>query len=141
MWKTAVWVALMAVGYRDGDSAKLTQVDEAKLAAAVVANVKEGPMAVVAGLTKGTEMIKTLERSYGAKGIDQKMDLWTQLQFVRWDTKRSALNHVVNFKTLVRRCNKVDMPVNAGQQVTMFATAVGQAYVGQKRSATLLQVC
>ncbi|RYP14730.1 hypothetical protein DL765_006200 [Monosporascus sp. GIB2] len=58
MWKTAVWVALMAVGYRDGDSAKLTQVDEAKLAAAVVANVKEGPMAVVAGLTRGTEMIK-----------------------------------------------------------------------------------
>ncbi|RYP02654.1 hypothetical protein DL765_010708 [Monosporascus sp. GIB2] len=46
-------------------------------AAAVVANVKEGPIVVVAGLTRGTEMIKTLERSYGAKGIDQKMDLWT----------------------------------------------------------------
>ncbi|RYP43799.1 hypothetical protein DL769_011517 [Monosporascus sp. CRB-8-3] len=43
MWKTAVWVALMAVGYRDGDSAKLSHIDEAKLAAAVVANVKKPP--------------------------------------------------------------------------------------------------
>ncbi|RYP70288.1 hypothetical protein DL769_005033 [Monosporascus sp. CRB-8-3] len=58
MWKTAVWIALMAVGYRDGDSAKLSHIDEAKLAAAVVVNVKEAPMAVVTGLTKGTEMIK-----------------------------------------------------------------------------------
>ncbi|RYP10333.1 hypothetical protein DL765_008143 [Monosporascus sp. GIB2] len=92
MWKTAVWVALMAIGYRDGDSAKLTQVDEAKLAAAVVTNVKEGPMAVVTGFARGTEMIK--------------------LQFVKWGTKRSALDHVVDFKNLVRRCNEVDMPVN-----------------------------
>ncbi|RYP62850.1 hypothetical protein DL769_007144 [Monosporascus sp. CRB-8-3] len=62
MWKTAVWVALMAIGYRDGDSAKLSHIDEAKLAAAVVANVKEGPMAVVTGLTKGTtEMIKVYD--------------------------------------------------------------------------------
>ncbi|RYP68069.1 hypothetical protein DL769_005602 [Monosporascus sp. CRB-8-3] len=59
MWKTAVWVALIAVGYRDGDSAKLSHIDKAKLAAAVVANVKKAPMAVVIGLTKGTtEMIK-----------------------------------------------------------------------------------
>ncbi|RYP71216.1 hypothetical protein DL769_004730 [Monosporascus sp. CRB-8-3] len=43
MWKTAVWVALMAVRYRDGDSAKLSHIDEAKLAAAVVANVKKPP--------------------------------------------------------------------------------------------------
>ncbi|RYP82356.1 hypothetical protein DL769_001681 [Monosporascus sp. CRB-8-3] len=61
MWKTAVWVALMAIGYRDGDSAKLSHIDEAKLAAAVVANVKEAPMAVVTGLTKGTEMIKVYD--------------------------------------------------------------------------------
>ncbi|RYP47817.1 hypothetical protein DL768_006174 [Monosporascus sp. mg162] len=70
MWKTAVWVALMAIRYRDGNSAKLTHVDEAKLAAAVVANVKEGPMAVVTGITKGTGMIKVLERSYEARGVD-----------------------------------------------------------------------
>ncbi|RYP63775.1 hypothetical protein DL770_009300 [Monosporascus sp. CRB-9-2] len=88
IWKTAVWVALMAVGYRDGDSAKLTYVDKAKLAAAVVANVREGPMAVVTGFTKGTEIIKVLERLFAAKGIDQKMDLWTQLQFVKWDSKK-----------------------------------------------------
>ncbi|RYP89150.1 hypothetical protein DL769_000198 [Monosporascus sp. CRB-8-3] len=125
MWKTAIWVALMAIGYRDGDSAKLSHIDEAKLAAAVVANVKEAPMAVVTGLTKGTEMIKVLERSYGAKGIDQKMDLWTQLQFAKWDPKKqSALDHVVDFKNLVRRCNEVDMPVNAGQQVTMFINSI-----------------
>ncbi|RYP82466.1 hypothetical protein DL769_001659 [Monosporascus sp. CRB-8-3] len=43
MWKTAVWVALIAVGYRDGDSAKLSHIDKAKLAAAVVANVKKPP--------------------------------------------------------------------------------------------------
>ncbi|RYP60038.1 hypothetical protein DL769_008295 [Monosporascus sp. CRB-8-3] len=41
MWKTAVWVALMAIGYRDGDSAKLTYIDEVKLAVAVVADVKK----------------------------------------------------------------------------------------------------
>ncbi|RYP47766.1 hypothetical protein DL768_006234 [Monosporascus sp. mg162] len=78
MWKTAVWVALMAIKYRDGDSAKFTHLDKAKLAAAVVANVKEGPMAVVTGITKGTEMIKVLERLYG-----------------------TALEHVVDFKNLV----------------------------------------
>ncbi|RYP64555.1 hypothetical protein DL769_006632 [Monosporascus sp. CRB-8-3] len=43
MWKTAIWVALMAIGYRDGDSAKLSHIDEAKLAAAVVANVRKPP--------------------------------------------------------------------------------------------------
>ncbi|RYP54934.1 hypothetical protein DL769_010267 [Monosporascus sp. CRB-8-3] len=43
MWKTAVWVALMAVGYRDGDSAKLSHIDEAKLAAAVVAPTSKKP--------------------------------------------------------------------------------------------------
>ncbi|RYP39569.1 hypothetical protein DL768_010703 [Monosporascus sp. mg162] len=100
MWKTAVWVALMAIGYRDGDSAKLTRVDEAKLAAAVVANVKEGPMAVVTSITRGTEMIKVLERLYGARGVDQKMDLWTQLQFIKWE-KKTVLEHVVEFKNLV----------------------------------------
>ncbi|RYP42708.1 hypothetical protein DL767_000077 [Monosporascus sp. MG133] len=136
MWKTAVWVALMAIGYRDGDSARLTPVDEAKLAAAVVANVKEGPMAVVAGLTKGTEMVKVLERLYGTKGIDQKMDLWIQLQFAKWE-KKSAFDHVVDFKHLVRRCNEVDMPVNVGQQVTMFINSIrdhdGAAWKGRMR--------
>ncbi|RYP28377.1 hypothetical protein DL767_007249 [Monosporascus sp. MG133] len=124
MWKTAVCVALMAIGYRDGDSAKLTHIGEAKLAAAVIGNVKEGPL-VVTGLTKGTEMIKVLERSYGARGINQKMDLWTQLQFVKWDPKKqSAFDHVVDFKNPVRRCNEVDMPINAGQQVTMFIGSI-----------------
>ncbi|RYP72555.1 hypothetical protein DL769_004429 [Monosporascus sp. CRB-8-3] len=106
MWKTAVWVALMAIGYRNGDSAKLSHIDKTKLAAAVVTNVKEAPMAVVTGLTKGTEMIK--------------------LQFVKWDLnkKQSALDHVVDFKNLVRRYNEVDMPVNAGQQVTMFINSI-----------------
>ncbi|RYP42709.1 hypothetical protein DL768_010298 [Monosporascus sp. mg162] len=123
MWKIAFWVALMAIGYRDGDSAKLTRTDEAKLAAAVIANVKEGPMAVVAGLTKGTEMFKTLERSYGAKGIDQQMDLWIHLQYAKWK-RGSALDHVVEFKRLVRRCNELEMPVNSGQQVTMFIHSI-----------------
>ncbi|RYP77056.1 hypothetical protein DL771_001346 [Monosporascus sp. 5C6A] len=118
MWKTAFWVALMAIGYRDGDSAKLSRIDEAKLAAAVVANVKEGPVAVATGLTRGTEMIKASERLYGTKGIDQKMDLWTQLQFVKLE-KKTALDHVIGFKNLVRRCNEVDMPVDARQQVTI----------------------
>ncbi|RYP91409.1 hypothetical protein DL770_002454 [Monosporascus sp. CRB-9-2] len=103
MWKTASWVALLAIGYHDGDSVKLTRTDEAQLAAAVIANVKEGPMAVVAGLTKGIEMFKTLERSYGAKGIDRQMDVFSQLQFLRWDPKKTsaALDHVVVFKYLV----------------------------------------
>ncbi|RYP74303.1 hypothetical protein DL769_004047 [Monosporascus sp. CRB-8-3] len=81
IWKTAIWVALMAVGYRNA------------------------PMAVVTGLIKGTEMIK--------------------LQFAKWDPKKqSALDHVVDFKNLVRRCNEVDIPVNAGQQVTMFINSI-----------------
>ncbi|RYP93463.1 hypothetical protein DL770_000347 [Monosporascus sp. CRB-9-2] len=112
MWKTAFWVALMAIGYSDGNSAKLTPIDEAKLAAAVVANVKEG--------------------------IDQKMDLRTQLQFVKWNSKQSALDHVADFKNLVRQCNEVDMPVNAGQQVTMFINSIrddGAAWKSRIRGA------
>ncbi|RYP91094.1 hypothetical protein DL770_002798 [Monosporascus sp. CRB-9-2] len=113
-----------------------------KLAAAVVANVKEGPMAVLTGLTKGTEMIKVLKRLYGAKGIDQKIDLWTQLQFVKWQ-KKTALDHVVDFKNLVRRCNEADMPVNASQQVTKFINSIwdrddGTAWKGRMRG-TLCQ--
>ncbi|RYP80353.1 hypothetical protein DL769_002502 [Monosporascus sp. CRB-8-3] len=96
-----------------------------KLAGAVVANVKEGPITVVTGLTRVTEMIKALERSYGAKGIDQKMDLGTQLQFIKWDSKKqSALDHMVEFKNLVRRYNKVNMSVNAGQQVSTFINSI-----------------
>ncbi|RYP62245.1 hypothetical protein DL770_009621 [Monosporascus sp. CRB-9-2] len=100
---------------------KLTHIYEAKLAAVVVVNVKEGPMAVVTGLMKGTEMIKVLERLYETKGIDRKMDFWIQLQFVKWDLKKTAFDHMVGFKNLVRRCNEVDMPVNADQQVTMYS--------------------
>ncbi|RYP67864.1 hypothetical protein DL769_005653 [Monosporascus sp. CRB-8-3] len=56
IWKTVIWVALIAIKYRNGNSAKLTHIGKAKLAAAVVTNVKEAPMAVVTGLTKGTEI-------------------------------------------------------------------------------------
>ncbi|RYP81725.1 hypothetical protein DL769_001875 [Monosporascus sp. CRB-8-3] len=43
MWKTAVWVALITVRYRNGNSAKLNHIDKAKLAATVIANVKKPP--------------------------------------------------------------------------------------------------
>ncbi|RYP49383.1 hypothetical protein DL768_004889 [Monosporascus sp. mg162] len=96
MWKTAVWVALMTIGHRDGDSAKLTHIDEAKWAAA--------------------------------------------LQFVKCDSKQSALHHVVDFKNLVRRRNDVEMPVNARQQVIIFINwirdrddAAGVAWKGRIR--------
>ncbi|RYP11518.1 hypothetical protein DL765_007750 [Monosporascus sp. GIB2] len=60
----------------------------------------------------------------------------TQLQFIKWE-KKTALDHVVDFKTLVRRCNEVDMPVNAGQQVTMFINSIrdqdGAAWKGRIR--------
>ncbi|RYP46170.1 hypothetical protein DL768_007565 [Monosporascus sp. mg162] len=114
IWKTEVWAALLAIRYHDGDLAKLAHTDEAKSAAAVVDKAKEGSMAVVTGLTKGTEMIKVLERLYGAKGIDQKLDLWIRLQFVKWDLEKTTFDYVVDSKNLVRRCNEVDIPVNVG---------------------------
>ncbi|RYP71040.1 hypothetical protein DL769_004778 [Monosporascus sp. CRB-8-3] len=89
MWKTAVWVALMAVGYRDGDLAKLSHIDEAKLAAAVVANVKEAPMAVVTGLTKGTtEMIKVYDdfvAEFRGKEKDSKKGCGNSHNANRWN--------------------------------------------------------
>lgn len=85
----------------------------------------KGPTDVVAGLTNGIEMIKALDRAYGSKGIDEQMDLWTQLQYIKWNSsKQSALDHVVEFKRLVRRTGEVQMPTNSGQQFTMFLNSI-----------------
>lgn len=70
MWKTSFWVAITGTGYQKGDEGQLTHIDEAKIAGAIVSNVKKGPLTVVAGLSKGTEMYYALNKAYGHHGID-----------------------------------------------------------------------
>lgn len=79
MWKTSFWVALMGAGYVAGAETNLTSIDEAKVATAIINNIKDGPMAIVASINKGTEMYAALKGAYGIRGIEQQVDLWTQL--------------------------------------------------------------
>ncbi|KAI2621936.1 hypothetical protein GGS26DRAFT_584004 [Hypomontagnella submonticulosa] len=124
VFKTAISVALQTVGYKDELRPYLTPVDEAKIAKAILGAIREAPMAAVAGLTKGTEMLGTLGHLYGSSGVDRQMDLWTQLQEESWDGKQSATEYVVDFRRLVRRCGEVSMPVNKGQETTMFLNSI-----------------
>lgn len=80
----------------------------------------KGPIDVVAGLTSGIEMVRALDRAYGSKGIDEQMDLYqTQFQYIKWNSsKQSALDHVVEFKHLIRRTGEIQMPTKSGQQLT-----------------------
>lgn len=125
MWKTSFWVALKGAGFRNGDDGKLTEVDEAKIAGTIISNIKGSPLAVIAGIERGTEMYAALKRSYGSHGIEQKLELWTQLQYAKWDAKKqSALDHVVEFKRLIRRTTEVKMPTNPEQQFAMFINSI-----------------
>lgn len=125
MWKTAFWVALMSTGFTKDDVYKLTSIDDAKVANIIIGNIKDGPMAVVAGLVKGTDMYQALDEAYGHYSIDQQADLWTNLQFIKWNpTKQSALEHVVEFKRLIRRTGEVKLPTNSGQQFVMFINSI-----------------
>ncbi|RYP53056.1 hypothetical protein DL768_001911 [Monosporascus sp. mg162] len=125
MWKTAFWVALASIGYTGSNSDRFTATDEARMATNVITNVKDGPMAVISGLTKGTVMLRALEKAYGSKGIDEQFDLWTQLQFLHWNAKKdTALDHVVEFQRLVRRIGEVTLPTTEAQQIIIFINSL-----------------
>lgn len=58
-----------------GSSASLTLVDHARIACAVVANVKEASMSILAGFMSEIEMIKALEGANGNSRIKEQIDL------------------------------------------------------------------
>ncbi|EMR63000.1 hypothetical protein UCREL1_10057 [Eutypa lata UCREL1] len=88
-----------------------------------------------------------------SKDVDERMDLWTQLQFIKWNpSKQSALDHVVEFRYLIRRAGEAQMPTNPTQQVTMFINSIQDQDGGewkarmrrklrQEPDATINQVC
>lgn len=127
LWHARFRTELSSIGYKD--TPFLKAADESKLATLILANIREGPKVLVAGMDKGTLMLKTLEESYRLSGRSLQFSLWQQLATIQWTDEKHPWKLILELKFLFGRCDESDMPTNTNQQIAFLLMSVGNSGV------------
>jgi hypothetical protein len=140
VWHEALVVAMRAVGYRSG--IPLTEADETKLAQAINSNVREGPLRLVSGLRRGSDMVARFKAVYEPQGEEQKTYLWDQLKDLQWDGS-CPIEFTALFNQLVSQNTDIGNTTTTSQQRGFFFSSVSvdkEAKEWVARQRTLLRI-
>ncbi|CAJ2505583.1 Uu.00g129770.m01.CDS01 [Anthostomella pinea] len=114
----------------------LTRLDLVKIGNMIQSTIEEEPARFVQGLHKGDEMVARFKTKYEARGEEQKLLRWDDLQECSY-TGGCPIRYVTNFNNLVARNCDVGNTVMQLQQRALFLAGTREktkAWEKQQRS-------
>ncbi|KAI1494710.1 hypothetical protein F5X96DRAFT_665605 [Biscogniauxia mediterranea] len=103
IWYEAFAVAMRSIGYTS--DVVFTDVDNAKMANIIVANITEELLQLVSGLRRGTQMIEKFKTVYVPQGDSRNISFWDELTAMSYDGG-CLVAHITTFNHLVLQNNE-----------------------------------
>ncbi|KAI1822487.1 hypothetical protein F4861DRAFT_540978 [Xylaria intraflava] len=116
----------------------MSDYGEAVVAQAITSTCDDGPLMLVNGLIKGSEMISIFQRTYAASNKIHKQVVWDVLNAHRYDGK-DPIDFSSKWLMLARRCREAGWTWSDTDLVDMFISSVKEKAYNWNRSIEVLR--